>query len=86
MENEIIFFETEDKSIKLPVQVNADNVWLNRNRFFLLIAAVAFIVAAIAFLIAGIDQLNIVLVILAVVNAVLSGVTVYRYESSKKRR
>jgi len=34
MENEIIFFETEDKSIKLPVQVNADNVWLNRNRFF----------------------------------------------------
>ncbi len=31
MENEIILFETEDKSITLPVQVNADTVWLNRN-------------------------------------------------------
>ena len=32
MENEIVFFETEDKSITLPVQVNADTVWLNRNQ------------------------------------------------------
>ena len=32
MKNEIILFETEDKSITLPVQVNADTVWLNRNQ------------------------------------------------------
>ena len=32
MENEIVLFETEDKSITLPVQVNADTVWLNRNQ------------------------------------------------------
>ncbi len=32
MENEIILFETEDKSITLPVQENADTVWLNRNQ------------------------------------------------------
>ena len=32
MKNEIIFFETEDKSVTLPVQVTADTVWLNRNQ------------------------------------------------------
>ena len=32
MENEIILFETEDRSITLPVQVTADTVWLNRNQ------------------------------------------------------
>jgi len=32
MKNEIILFETEDKSITLPVQVNADTVWLNRSQ------------------------------------------------------
>jgi death-on-curing family protein len=32
MENEIVLFETEDKSITLPVQVNADTVCLNRNQ------------------------------------------------------
>ena len=32
MKNEIILFETEDKSITLPVQVTADTVWLNRNQ------------------------------------------------------
>ena len=32
MENEIVLFETEDKSITLPVQVTADTVWLNRNQ------------------------------------------------------
>ena len=32
MKNEIILFETEDKSITLPVQVSADTVWLNRNQ------------------------------------------------------
>ena len=30
--NEIIPFETEDRSITLPAQVNADTVWLNRNQ------------------------------------------------------
>ena len=32
MENEIILFETEDKSITLPVQVSTDTVWLNRSQ------------------------------------------------------
>ena len=32
MKNEIILFETEDRSITLPVQVTADTVWLNRNQ------------------------------------------------------
>ena len=32
LKNEIILFETEDKSITLPVQVTADTVWLNRNQ------------------------------------------------------
>ena len=29
MKNEIILFETADKSITLPVQVSTDTVWLN---------------------------------------------------------
>ncbi len=32
MIDEIVLFETEDKSITLPVQVTADTVWLNRNQ------------------------------------------------------
>ena len=32
MKNEIIFFEPEDKSITLPVQVSTDTVWLNRSQ------------------------------------------------------
>ncbi len=32
MKDKIILFETEDKSITLPVQVSADTVWLNRNQ------------------------------------------------------
>lgn len=28
MKNEIILFATKDKSITLPVQVNAETVWL----------------------------------------------------------
>ena len=32
MKNKIIFFETEDKSITLPVQVSTDTVWLNRSQ------------------------------------------------------
>lgn len=32
MKNEIILFETEDKSVTLPVQVSSDTVWLNRNQ------------------------------------------------------
>ena len=32
MKNEIILFETEDRSITLPVQVTADTVWLNRSQ------------------------------------------------------
>ncbi|MCR5783080.1 MAG: virulence RhuM family protein [Clostridia bacterium] len=32
MNNEIILFETEDKSVALPVQVSSETVWLNRNQ------------------------------------------------------
>ena len=32
MKNEIILFETADKSVTLPVQVSSDTVWLNRNQ------------------------------------------------------
>ena len=32
MKNEIILFETEDKSVTLPVQVSSDTVWLNRSQ------------------------------------------------------
>ena len=31
-ENEIVIFETEDKQIKLPVNVENETVWLNRNQ------------------------------------------------------
>ena len=30
--DEIVLFEAEDKSIVLPVQINSDTVWLNRNQ------------------------------------------------------
>ena len=30
--NEIVIFETEDKLITLPVEVNNEMVWLNRNQ------------------------------------------------------
>ena len=32
MKDEIILFETKDRSITLPVQVTADTVWLNRSQ------------------------------------------------------
>ena len=32
MKDEIVLFETDDKSITLPVQVSSDTVWLNRNQ------------------------------------------------------
>ena len=32
MKDEIILFETKDRSITLPVQVTADTVWLNRKQ------------------------------------------------------
>lgn len=79
-------YESDDDLPRVKsVEAALDNTVKN-NRKFLLIAAVAFIVAAVAFLIAGIDQLNIVLIILAVANATLSGVSVYLYEKSKKSR
>lgn len=31
-ENEILFFETEDKQVKLPVNVENESVWLNQNQ------------------------------------------------------
>ena len=77
-------YESDDDLPRVKsVEAALDNTVKNHRRF-LMIAAVAFIVAAVAFLIAGIDQLNIVLIILAVANAILSGVSVYRYEKSKK--
>ena len=30
--NEIVIFETEDKQVKLPVAVDNETVWLNRNQ------------------------------------------------------
>ena len=30
--NEIVIFETEDKQVKLPVNVEGETVWLNRNQ------------------------------------------------------
>lgn len=30
--NEIVLFETEDKSVSLPIMVGMENVWLNRNQ------------------------------------------------------
>ena len=35
-ENEIIIFEAEDKSISLPVRIENDSVWLNRNQIAVL--------------------------------------------------
>ena len=32
MENEIVFFETEDKKISLAVAIEQNNVWLTRNQ------------------------------------------------------
>lgn len=32
MENEIVLFETEDKKVKLPVILENETVWLNRNQ------------------------------------------------------
>lgn len=66
------------------VEAALDNT-VKKNQKLLLIAAIAFIVAAVAFLIMAIDQLNIMLVILAVVDAALSGFFIYRYEKSRKR-
>ena len=52
---------------------------------FLLIGSAAFAVAAVAFLIAAIDSLNILFVVAALLNAILSGVLIFRYVSSKKK-
>ena len=72
-------YESDDDLPRVKtVEAALDNT-VKKNQKFLLIAAIAFAVAAVAFLIAGIDHLNIVFVILAVVNAVLSGVSVFRY-------
>ena len=32
MENELVFFETKDESVKLNVKLSKDNVWLTRNQ------------------------------------------------------
>lgn len=51
----------------------------------LLITSIAFGVAALAFLIKAIDQLNIIYVILAVVDAIMSLVWIILYERIKKQ-
>lgn len=66
------------------VEEKLDNT-VKKNQKFLLSAAIAFIVAAVAFLIAAIDQLNTVFVIAAVVSAIGSGISVYRYEMGKNK-
>ena len=32
MNNELIIFEAKDKSVSIPVQVDSETVWLNRNQ------------------------------------------------------
>ena len=54
-------------------------------RKLLLIAGAAFGIAAVAFLIVAIDQLNIFMAVMAVVCAILSGISAFRYEKSKKQ-
>ena len=72
-------YESDDDLPRVKtVEATLDNT-VKKNQKFLLIAVIAFMVAAVAFLIAGIHQPNIALVILAVVNATLSGVSVFRY-------
>ena len=76
-------YESDDN---LPCVKTADAAFDNtvrKNRKFLLTGAVAFATAAVAFLIVGIDQLNIVFVILAPANAILAGISAFRYERSK---
>ena len=78
-------YESDDDLPRVKtVEAKLDHT-VKKNQKFLLIAAIAFIVAAIAFLIAGIDQLNIVFAVLALVTAILSGISVYRYEKGKNR-
>ena len=78
-------YESDDDLPRVKtVEEKLDNT-VKKNQKFLLFAAIAFIVAAVAFLIAAIDQLNIVFVIAAVVSAIVSGISVYRYEKGKKK-
>lgn len=79
-------YESDDDLPRVKSVEATLNNTVKMNQMFLLVAAVAFILAAIAFLIAGIEQLNIVMIISAVVNAILSGISVYRYEKSRKSR
>lgn len=77
-------YESDDDLPRVKSVEATLNNTIKEKQIFLLVAAVAFILAAIAFLIAGIEQLNIVMIISAVVNAILSGISVYRYEKSRK--
>ena len=79
-------YESDDDLPRVKSVEATLNNTVKMNQMFLLVAAVAFILAAIAFLIAGIEQLNIVMIISAVVNAILSGISVYRHEKSRKSR
>lgn len=77
-------YESDDDLPRVKSVEATLNNTIKEKQIFLLVAAVASILAAIAFLIAGIEQLNIVMIISAVVNAILSGISVYRYEKSRK--
>lgn len=49
-----------------------------------LIASVAFLLSAVAWLILAIDNLNVVFVVLAIVNALLSGTSIVLFDKNKK--
>lgn len=79
-------YESDDDLPRVKSVEATLNNTVKMNQIFFLVAAVAFMLAAFAFLIAGIEQHNIVMIISAVVHAILSGVSVYRYEKSRKTR
>ncbi len=79
-------YESDDDLPRVKSVEATLNNTVKMNQIFFLVAAVAFMLAAFAFLIAGIEQHNIVMILSAVVHAILSGVSVYRYEKSRKTR
>ena len=76
-------YESDDDIPRVKSAEAALDTTVKKNRKILLTAAVAFIIAAVAFLITAIDRMDIMFVILAIANAVLSGIFAYRYERSK---
>lgn len=77
--------EYESDSDIPPVKIAEESLSDKTKKFqkFLLIAAIAFGIATIGYLFIAIDRLNIGFALLAVMNAILSGVYLFRYENDK---